>query len=182
MITGRNIAVLLKIIAMKDKAWSQTTIASSLDIPQSEVSNSLQKLKEARLLNKINKKIVVSISSCEEFFLHGFRYVFPQVRTGCGRGIPTSYAAPIFKNHFSVNENKPIWILSSGKISGEGIEPLYDKLPEIISKSPDDEFYQLLVTVDALREPKLRARNLGKKIFLGIMDDYAKQQHSHSGI
>lgn len=41
MIAGRNIAVLLKIIAMKDRVCNQSVLALPLDISQSEFSNSL---------------------------------------------------------------------------------------------------------------------------------------------
>ncbi len=179
MITGRNIAVLLKIIALKDKPWTQSSLALALDIPQSEVNNSLHKLIKSRLLLQVNRKTLISISSCEEFFLHGFRYVFPLVKDGKGRGIPTSYAAPIFKNKFLSIDDKPVWIIKSGSVEGHGVKPLYDKLPEAIIKTPDDEFYQLLATVDALREPRLRERNMAKDAFMKVMSNYAKQQHNY---
>jgi hypothetical protein len=179
MITGRNIAVLLKIIALKDRPWTQSSLALALEIPQSEVNNSLRKLIKSRLLFQVRKKTLISISSCEEFFLHGFRYVFPLIKDGKGLGIPTSYAAPIFKNKFPVIEDKPVWIIESGSAEGHGIKPLYDKLPEAIIKTPDDEFYQLLATADALREPRLRERNMAKDVFKKVMADYAKQQHNY---
>ena len=180
MITGRNIAVLLKIIAMKSRPWNQKILSSELNIPQSEVSNSLKKLISSRLLYKSNKKEVVALSACEEFFLHGFKYVFPLTHIGKGRGIVTSYAAPIFNDDFLITENKPIWIIKSGNVEGIGVEPLYDKLPDAILKNPDNEFYNLLTTVDALREQKARERNLAKDKFKIILDDYARQQNSNS--
>lgn len=180
MISGRNIAVLLKIIAMKDKHWNQQTLSTELEIPQSEISNSLKKLRQANLLVKYDKTDAVALSACEEFFVHGFRYVFPLNRVGRGKGIVTSYAAPIFKNEFLANENKPVWINALGNDEGVGIEPLYDKLPDVIIKYPDDEFYNLLTTVDALREQRLRERNLAKEKFKIALDDYAKKQNSYN--
>lgn len=180
MISGRNVAVLLKIIAMKDKHWNQQILSIELEIPQSEISNSLKKLRQARLLVKDDKTDVVALSACEEFFVHGFRYVFPLNRVGKGKGIVTSYAAPIFKNEFLANENKPVWINALGNDEGIGIEPLYDKLPDVVIKYPDDEFYNLLTTVDALREQRLRERNLAKEKFKIALDDYAKKQNSYN--
>ena len=128
----------------------------------------------------VNKKTIVAVSACEEFFLHGFRYVFPLIKVGKGKGIATSFAAPVFKDDFIVNENKPIWIVDSGKDDGIGIEPLYNKLPEAILKTPDNEFYNLLATIDALREPKIRERSIAKDKLKIILDDYARQQNSYN--
>jgi len=180
MISGRNIAVLLKIIAMKSKPWNQQMLSAELEIPQSEISNSLKRLRQARLLIKTNITDIVALSACEEFFVHGFRYVFPLNRVGKGRGIVTSYAAPIFKDVFLANENKPVWINALGNDEGIGIEPLYDRLPDVILKNPDNEFYNLLTTVDALREQRVRERNLAKEKFKIALDDYAKEQNSYN--
>lgn len=180
MISGRNIAVLLKIIAIKGKPWNQQMLSAELEIPQSEISNSLKRLRQARLLTKTNKTYIVAVSACEEFFVHGFRYVFPLNYVGKGKGIVTSYAAPVFRNEFVVNENKPVWINPLGNDEGIGIEPLYDKLPDVIIKNRDDEFYNLLTTVDALREQRLRERNFAKEKFKIVLDNYAKEQNSYN--
>ena len=180
MISGRNIAVLLKIIAMKGKPWNQQMLSAELEIPQSEISNSLKRLRQARLLIKINTTDIVALSACEEFFVHGFRYVFPLNRVGKGKGIVTSYAAPIFKDAFLASENKPVWINALGNDEGVGIEPLYDKLPDVILKNPDNEFYNLLTTVDALREQRVRERNLAREKFKIALDNYAKEQNSYN--
>jgi hypothetical protein len=178
MISGRNIAVLLKIIAMRNRAWNQQVLSAELEIPQSEISNSLKKLRQSRLLVKSNKNDIVVLSACEEFFLHGFRYVFPLNHVGRGRGIVTSYAAPVFRNEFLADANKPVWINKFGNDEGIGVEPLYDKLSDAIINNPDNEFYNLLATVDALREPRLRERNLAKEQFKIVLDDYAKKQNN----
>ncbi len=178
MISGRNIAVLLKIIALKTRPWNQQMLSAELEIPQSEISNSLKRLKQARLLIQSNKNYIVALSACEEFFFHGFRYVFPLHRLGRGRGIVTSYAAPIFSNEFIADVNKPVWINHLGNDEGIGVEPLYDKLPDALIKNPDLEFYNLLVTIDALREYRLRERNLAREKFKIELDNYAKQQNS----
>ena len=62
MISGRNIAVLLKIIAMRNRAWNQQVLSAELEIPQSEISNSLKKLRQSRLLVKYNKNDIVVLS------------------------------------------------------------------------------------------------------------------------
>lgn len=180
MISGRNIAILLKIIAMKDRVWSQHLLSVELEIPQSEISNSLKKLRRARLLIQANKRDMVALSACQEFFLHGFKYVFPLNRIGKGKGIVTSYAAPIFKDKFLVNGNKPIWITEYGNDDGIGVEPLYNKLPEAIIHNPDNEFYNLLTTADALRELRARERNLAAEKFITVLDEYAKKQNCNS--
>ncbi|MCC2624446.1 MAG: hypothetical protein K0R14_319 [Burkholderiales bacterium] len=180
MISGRNIAVLLKIIAIKGKPWNQQMLSAELEIPQSEISNSLKRLRQSRLLIKTNTTDIVALSACEEFFVHGFRYVFPLNRVGKGKGIVTSYAAPIFKDAFPTDENKPIWINVLGNDEGVGIEPLYDRLPEVVLKNPDKEFYNLLTTVDALREQRVRERNIAKEKFKIALDDYAKELNSYN--
>lgn len=178
MISGRRIAILLKIIAMKDKYWNQQLLSKELELSQSEISSGLKNLIQSKLIRKTSTSYVVVVSACEEFFVHGFRYALPLNHVRKGKGIVTSYAAPIFNGDFFVDENKPVWIYEGGNDEGIGVEPLYDKLPDAISKNQDNEFYNLLTMVDALREDRARERNLAQIKFKIALDNYAKNTYN----
>lgn len=45
---------------------------------------------------------------CEEFFIHGFKFVFPPKFGTLTRGIPTAYAAPSLNKILASSGNDPI--------------------------------------------------------------------------
>ena len=174
MLSGRNLSVLLKILAKKDSLWNQKTLAKELNIAQSEVSDSLEKLRLSKLLQKVEDRDIVAVSACEEFFTHGLKYIIPIKHEERGRGIATSFAAPVFRDKFMVPVNdKPVWLTEAGQDEGYGVIPLYSKLPEALLNTPDIEFYNILAIVDALRESRARGKNIAKEKFNAFLDSYA---------
>jgi len=54
----QDVVVILKMVSLKDKPWSQLTLADELFMSQSEVSQSIARSKYARLLFHDGKKII----------------------------------------------------------------------------------------------------------------------------
>ena len=71
----QDIAVLLKIVSIKNDGWRNIDIANDIHISPSEVSEALNRCKIARLID--SKKRSVHINSLKEFLLYGLKYVFP---------------------------------------------------------------------------------------------------------
>ena len=52
------------------------------------------------------------IQACEEFFIHGFKYIFPAKLEEIVRGVPTSYSGPSLKDQMIMgNDTAPdgVW-------------------------------------------------------------------------
>lgn len=147
----QDIAILLKIIAIKDGNWRNMDLANLLKISQSEVSEALNRCKLARLID--NQKRMVNLNSFKEFLVYGLKYVFPTEPGALSRGIPTAHSATPIKEHISGGDIY-VWPSANGSDRGQAIEPLYKTLPDIVQA--DQEFYELLVIVDTIRVGRVR--------------------------
>lgn len=147
----QDIAILIKIISNRNEAWQLSSLASSLFISISEISESLNRSKFAKLIDYEKKKI--NRHNLLEFLEHGIKYVFPQQPGSMVRGIPTAHAHPFLKKHF-ISDLNFVWPDPTGDIMGLLIEPLYPKL--IHAAKSDDEFYKLMALIDVIRVGKIR--------------------------
>lgn len=156
----QDILILLQLITLQGKKWTQNDLAKALKISQSEVAESLMRLKRAKLLNDETKEPVRT--SLYEFLIYGIQYVFPAEPGTIVRGLPTSHSAPCFKGKIVAgNEDKYVWPYSHGKDRGIAIEPLYVTVPEIAENNPG--LYVLLSLIDAIRIGKTREREIAKQ-------------------
>lgn len=123
----------------------------------SEVHAGIKRAITARLMDSSRRMPIKK--SLEEFLIHGVRYAYPPERGGLTRGMPTSYAGPPLKDHFSnSNEPPPVWPDPEGDIRGYEFSPLYKAVPKAAVN--DQKFYELLVLVDAIRDGRAREREL----------------------
>ena len=85
--------------------------------------------------------------------------MFLPERGAITRGIPTAYAAPPLVKHFQQSsELPPVWPDKNGQIRGEAFSPIYKLAPQAAQK--DQELYELLVIVDAIRGGRARERKI----------------------
>lgn len=159
-----DIAVLLKIISYGREPWLQQPMATELIISQSELSKSIARSKNARLLDKSGRK--VRRLALMDFLESGIAYVFPQHPGSIVRGIATSHSASPLKEHIQSDENY-VWPSAKGEMKGQAIIPLYKTLPEAALN--DVKLYEMLALVDAIRvgsarEKKLAISELKKRI------------------
>lgn len=79
------------------------------------------------------------------------------------RGLPTSYAAAPLRQHFAKsNEAPPVYKPEpEGTVRGEELAPLYRSVPKAARQ--DEQLYELLVLVDAVRSGRARERELAVK-------------------
>ncbi|MFA7336282.1 MAG: hypothetical protein WC028_05820 [Candidatus Obscuribacterales bacterium] len=179
-----DIAVLLKIIATESpgiatvgaqelalKQWTPSSLAVSMYLNPSDVYAALQRAGKARLFDS-NRK-VVKIPALEEFVFHGLQYVFLANEGALTRGMPTSLAAPpLVLTHFDEPDTPPIWPHLMGTKRGYSIEPLYKRAAD--AAAADNNFYELLALVDAVREGGPRVKSVAvlelKKRFKAYSD------------
>lgn len=149
----QDVVILLKLSTIKSELWRMQDIASSLQISASEVSESLQRSAQARLVSD-NKRTIFSVSFLE-FLIYGLKYVFPVAPGSVVRGIPTAHSAPPLNQTIvaSATDNY-VWADSKGTIRGQAIVPLYKTVPKIALENP--ALYELLALVDAIRVGKAR--------------------------
>jgi len=150
---SQDIVILLKIASFSDREWYAKDLAYSLDISQSEVSESLNRSKISGLLSADKKKLMKN--NLLEFLEYGLRYVFPAEPGGIQRGIPTAHSAPPL-NHIISSEEIYVWPWAEGEIRGQAIEPLHPGVPGASLK--EAALYELLALTDGLRLGRSREK------------------------
>lgn len=147
----QDIAILLKLISINSPSWQLVGLSNSLKVSISEISESLNRSKQANLIDYSKK--IVNRHNFLEFLEHGMRYVFPQQPGTIVRGIPTAHSHPSIKKKF-ISEMDYVWPDNKGKVMGQMIEPFYTKQVEAVHD--DNTFYKLLALVDVIRVGKVR--------------------------
>ena len=147
----QDVAILLKIVSINNEDWQLVSLASSMRISISEVSESLNRSRIASLIDYKKKKI--NRQNLFEFLEHGVRYVFPQEPGSLVRGIPTAHSHPGMKKVF-LSEMDYVWPDNKGNTMGLMIKPFYPKQVEAVNE--DELYYKLLTLVDVIRVGKVR--------------------------
>ena len=156
---GQDIALLLKLVTLKEPAVPSKKLAVSLSISPSEVSKSLKRCVEAGLLYVSGPEKRVNGTALMEFLAHGLKYVFPPVRGSMARGVPTAAAAEPLKSRLLDDGEPPsVWPYAEGKVRGVSITPLYRTAP--MAALLDSKFHSVLALTDAIRSGRARERNL----------------------
>jgi hypothetical protein len=171
MIKPQDILVLLKLVVLGNKDWVYNKVAVELDMSSSEVHAACKRALAANLAIKQKSKITPNIRNLEEFVTHGLKYVFVAQRGEMTRGIPTAHAAaPLSGLIVGDDEPVPVWPDANGKVRGMAFLPLYKSAPQAALK--DDELYQMLALVDAIRGGKARERNIALEEFKLRLNQY----------
>lgn len=172
-IKPQDIVVLIKLLARQgDKSWSQNSLAFELCLSPSQINSALKRLVAAGLITpyyRPNKPLPI-IQACEEFFIHGLKYIFPAKLGELVRGVPTSYCGPSLKEQIVMgNDPMPVWPYGEGDVRGVALKPLYSSVPESVIKHPDPLFYDLLTLIDAIRSGRAREKQIAIQEISNIM-------------
>ena len=168
----QDIVILLKKLTFEGKELSCRGLAASLGISASSVSESLERCKKAQLVDRHKKK--VNVLALQEFLIHGIAYVFPVEAGRVGRGMPTHVSASPIQEHLANGTESYVWHYAKGTARGQQIEPLYPTVPEAAMR--DEELYQLLVIVDALRMGRVREKEIAIDELTKRINRYAENQ------
>ncbi len=155
----QDVVVLLKIITMDKQDWRQITLAQSLKLSQSEISQSIARARYSGLIDTSGKEVMRQ--SFMDFLQYGLAVVFPARPGAMVRGMPTAHAAAPL-NQLIASKEIYVWPWAKGESRGQGIAPLYATLPEAVLN--DSKLYELITLADALRIGKTRERNLAIEI------------------
>lgn len=147
----QDVAILLKIIALDSNEWQLQPLSTALFISISEISESLNRSRMARLVDYNKKR--PNRQSIIEFLEHGVKYVFPQEPGALVKGMPTAHSHPFMKEFFH-GESAYVWPDASGGQIGQMIEPFYPGQPKAAKTDP--QFYKMLALVDTVRVGKVR--------------------------
>jgi hypothetical protein len=102
------------------------------------------------------------LKAVEEFLIHGVKYAFPAQRGEATRGMPTAYAAPPLSGQIADNGDlPPVWPDAEGDARGVTLEPLHKAAPKASKRDP--VLHELLALIDALRDGRVRERQLAEK-------------------
>ncbi len=98
-----------------------------------------------------------------ELLLHGARFVYPAMRSGEARGLPTAWAAPPLSAALAfAGENAPVWPDPHGEVRGMAIEPLHPAVPDAARR--DRRLWEMLALFDAIRVGGPRERGLASEM------------------
>jgi len=178
MLKPQDIVILLKILSTmtlasgdKSDALSQNQLAALLCMSPSEINAGIKRLVVSELLgptlrdDQKHKIVFLPIKEACLECLPTVKYFFPAQLGSYTRGIPTAYAAPLFKKLIVPGKDPiPVWPHADGDHRGLCVEPLYRSVPESIIKYPDPLFYDLLVLVDTIRIGRAREKNIAIKL------------------
>ncbi|MFD2744739.1 hypothetical protein [Sphingobacterium populi] len=154
----QDIVILSKILTIKDESWQFKDLAHSLQISNSEISESLERSVYAGLIDFGKRNI--NRGNLFDFFIYGMKYVFPAHPGVLTRGVPTAHSHPFLKSFISSNQAY-VWPLSSGSVLGQAIEPFYANQVKAIEG--DQELYKLLALLDVIRVGKIREKAVAEK-------------------
>jgi hypothetical protein len=184
MLRPQDIVILLKILSTmaltpsnENDTLSQNRLAELLCMSPSEINAGIKRLVASGLLgpafrdDQKHKIVFLPIKEACLECLPTVKYFFPAQLGSYTRGIPTAYAAPLFKKLIVPGKDPiPVWPHAEGDHRGLCVEPLYRSVPESIIKYPDPLFYDLLVLVDTIRIGRARERNIAIKLLREKLD------------
>lgn len=168
----QDLVILLKKLTPKGRELSVRKLAEELGMSASSVSESLERSKQAQLIDRNKKR--VNLLALQEFLIHGLAYVFPAQAGRVGRGVPTYVSASPLKEQLAANADAYVWHDVHGTARGQQIEPLYPSVPEAVQR--DEELYELLVIVDALRMGRAREKEIAVNELNKRFERYAENQ------
>lgn len=158
----QDLAVAFKLVCLKDQWLPYSELGKSMCLSQFEAHAAVKRLTAAGLLVDLDGRPRPLIAALRSFVLHGARFAYPPVRGEQTIGFPTGHgAAPLQKVMATSAEAIPVWPHPQGKVRGQALLPLYEKLP--LAAIEDPALYELLALFDALRAGQARERALATK-------------------
>ena len=157
----QDILVLLKLVVLRNEAWTYSQLATELDLSSSQVHAAVRRLTRSGLAIAENGHTRIHTRNLEEFLLYALRYLSVPERGPTSRGMATLTSAPPLAAMF-VDDGEPIvWPDPSGDARGESLKPIHKSEPAAARR--DSELYELLVISDALRAGRARERQAAAK-------------------
>lgn len=173
MLKPQDIFVLLKLVVLGSRPWSYAVLAVELGMSPSQLHAAVKRALTANLAVRQRETIVPHFRNLEEFLVHGLKYVFWAEQGEMTRGMPTAYAAPPLAESLvsTAVEPPPVWPDPEGEVRGIGFQPLHKSAPQ--AARADENLYELLTLVDAVRSGRAREREIATKKLRIRLEQYA---------
>lgn len=141
----------------REGAVSYSELAQELGVSPSMAFRSVENGKRCGLLGP---NLSVRRSALHKILLAS-PHIFPAELGAPASGIPTGFAGPPLKDSFHADAaDKPVWPHREGPEVGRAVEALHQAAPGAALR--DDQLYDLLCLVDALRIGRARERGMAQ--------------------
>lgn len=156
-------------VTYEAKPWTYESLGALLDMSPSRIFESLERLSASGLYHGKGLKGRVDKGALLQFILHGARYVFPAIKGGIARGIPTASSSSLFNNKDLIEHTEKgpeyacVWSSPKGNARGASIAPLCRQV--ISSHSKNVLLNMALVHFDVLRVGGSRERKVAEAFF-----------------
>jgi len=158
----QDIVVLLKLLVMQDQKWSLASLAGELGLSSSQVHYAINRCMKARLIVNRDGNVQPMIGNVEEFLLHAVKYICAPQRGEPTRGLPTIWGGAPLNKHFRSQELPPVWPDPDGQCKGFAFAPIHRSA--VVGAKKDPQLYEMLVLLDALRDGRVREKNMAIKM------------------
>lgn len=158
----QDLAVALKLVVLRGRWLSYAALGEAMHLSRYEAHAAVQRLLAARLLDVVEGSPRPVMDVLRSFVVYGAPHAYPPVRGELTIGFPTAQAVPPLKGKVAVDELPPVWPHPEGIARGQGLLPLYEKLP--LAARDDPALYELLALLDALRIGQGRERELARQL------------------
>ncbi|MBC85605.1 MAG: hypothetical protein CL677_00380 [Bdellovibrionaceae bacterium] len=159
MLRPQDIVLAVKLAVAKEKGMQPMELARELVISQAEVYNSLERLRESKLIDSENRPILRSLRN---LIVHGLPFIYPAELGPVERGILVAHSGPILNKEFKPSGmDKVVWSDPEGKDSGQSIKPLFKSIPQASKR--DKKLYEVLSLIEALRVGRVRERKSAER-------------------
>lgn len=172
----QDVLTMLKLTVSPGQEWTYNSIAYELGLSASMVHSAVMRAKQAQLFNEHERR--PRFKALEEFLIHGVKYAFVPDVGPLTRGIPTAFAATVFRGEFGSFDddmNIYVWPHPSGEHRGMELSPLHKSVPKAVEH--DQALYEVLAALDALRIGRAREQKRAEEILRGVLH-HAKTQVS----
>jgi hypothetical protein len=158
VLKGQDVVLLLHLIGDADVGATRL-LAKETGLSLAATHRALHRLADAGLYDSHRRR--APEAAAEEFLLHAVKYLFPPVRGSETRGVPAAWAAPPLVSELADDGLPPVWPHPSGVRRGIALAPLHETVPELALR--DEDLYQRLALVDAIRAGDARVRRLAER-------------------
>lgn len=174
----QDVLIMLKLTVLSGQQWTYGSMAYELNLSVSVVHSAVMRARQARLFNELERR--PRLNALEEFLIHGVKYAFAPDVGPLTRGVPTAFAAPVFRDEFGPFDDDVdiyVWPHPEGERRGMELSPLHKSVPEAVKH--DRPLYDALAALDALRIGRARERRYAEEWLRGMLH-HAKAQASMS--
>lgn len=162
--------VVLKYWSLNRQSLRQSIrdLAESIGISAGEVSKGIKRLIAAHLLVERDDVVYAEKGALLEWLAYGVRYAYPQERAGYGRGMATSWNCSLLKSEMIPPDPALVWSARAGNTEGIMIRPIHEGVP--IAADNDQNLYQILSLLEAIRGGKPRELTIARKLLAKLLE------------